>query len=168
LLVLKQSVLAELSEKRPGFVGITMVPSELELEGGGFGVQIRMVSPDSPAQTAGLRPNDVVTELDGIGWDGLDAADSFAARVGNMSPGTRVTLGVLRNGESLDVEVILGARPWAAGDYGDQRRFFMQQGGLLQQGGGLVFPPANEEAAREEAFQKWLESKDAESIPSVD
>lgn len=154
LAVLKESVLGDLSQKRPGFVGITMAPAEVELEeGDGFGVQIRMVSPDSPAEKAGLLPQDVVTELNGKGWDGLDTADSFAARVGKMTPGTKVTLGVLRGGEKLKVEVTLGARPWSAGEYGDQQRLFMQRGG------GLMFMPTDEKTAREEAFQKWLEAR---------
>lgn len=166
--VLKDSVLGQLSQKRPGFVGITMAPAELELEGGGFGVQVRMVSPDSPAQKAGLQPNDVVTKLDGEGWDGLDAADSFAARVGKKVPGTKVTLSLLRNDELLDVDVVLGARPWSAGDYGEQRRLFMQQGGFMQRGGGFVFPPAGEKEARDQAFEEWLEERETNARTKVE
>lgn len=157
--VLKSSVLEELSQKRPGFVGITMAPTELELDGGGYGVQIRMVSPGSPAEKAGLQPNDIVVELDGKGWDGIDAAESFAERVGGMSPGTKVTLGILRGDESKDVELELAARPWSAGDYGEQRRLFLRQGNFLQGGGGFVLPPQDEQQAREEAFQKWMEDQ---------
>lgn len=161
LSVLKASVLRSLSNQRPGFVGITMAPTEVELgDEEGFGVQIRMVSPDSPAEKAGLLPQDVVTELNGEGWDGLDAADSFAARVGKMAPGTRITLGILRAGEKKEVELELGARPWSAGEYGEQRRMFMQQGG------GLRFVPTNEETAREKAFQEWLDARDLEATDS--
>ncbi|MBK1828556.1 PDZ domain-containing protein [Haloferula rosea] len=163
LSVLKASVLRSLSDQRPGFVGITMAPTDVELgDEEGFGIQIRMVSPDSPAEKAGLLPQDVVTELNGEGWDGLDAADSFAARVGKMAPGTRITLGILRAGEKQEVELELGARPWSAGEYGEQRRMFMQRGG------GLMFVPNDEETARDKAFQEWLDARDLEAADAVE
>jgi len=163
LAVLKDSVLEVLSDKRPGFVGITMAPTEIELEdGAGFGVQIREVSPDSPAKKAGLLAQDVVTELNGEGWDGLDAADSFAGRVGKMTPGTKVTLGLLRAGKPLEVELTLGARPWSAGEYGEQRRMFMQRGG------GLMFIPTDEDAARDKAFKEWLDARAGEAAENVE
>jgi hypothetical protein len=150
LSVLKTRVLEDLSKKRPGFVGITMAPTELELEDGGYGVQIRMISPDSAAEKAGLLPNDIVTDLDGKGWDGIDAADSFAVRVGEMGPGTKVTLGVLRGKEKLKVDVVLGARPWSAGEYGEQKTLFMRQGAFIRPNGALNYFPESEEKAREE------------------
>lgn len=160
LAVLKASVLDELSRKRPGFVGITMAPTQLELDGGAYGVQIRMVSPDSPAEKAGLQPNDVVVELDGEGWNGEDAVDSFAGRVGKMAPGTKVKLGVIRGGERIAVELRLAARPWSAGEYGDQKRLLLQRGNFLGPRGGFVLPEQDEERARDNAFQKWMEDQE--------
>ena len=159
LTVLKASVLDELSQKRPGFVGITMAATKLELDEGGYGVQISMVSPNSPAQKAGLQPNDVIFELNGEGWDGVDAADSFAGRVGKMVPGTKVKLGLLRGGERMDVELRLAARPWSAGEYGDQRRLLLQRGNFLGPRGGFVMPEQDEEKARDAAFQKWMDAQ---------
>jgi membrane-associated protease RseP (regulator of RpoE activity) len=75
----------------------------LELgEASGDGVTIRAVSPGSPADQAGLKPGDLLTELDGR-WT-TTANDVFAA-VQGVAAGKVAKVVVIRDGKELRVEV---------------------------------------------------------------
>jgi serine protease DegS len=66
-----------------------------------YGIILTTVQPDSPADRAGLRPNDVITHVNEepvVVWQ--DALRSIAA----MRPGTRVTLTGSRLGQPFEVE----------------------------------------------------------------
>lgn len=69
------------------------------------GALITEVSPRSPADNAGLQPNDIVLSVNDhpvlIGFSLVDA-------IADMSPGDVVTLEVLRDGETLTIEATLG------------------------------------------------------------
>jgi serine protease DegQ len=74
------------------------------------GAVITTVEPDSAAERAGLRPGDIITEVDGrmIG----NAAD-LRNRIGLLSPGSAVELRILRNGKRQTLHGEL-ADPFAA------------------------------------------------------
>jgi serine protease Do len=63
---------------------------------------------DSPAAKAGITSGDVITTL-----DGTDVKDSrmLARKIGAMTPGTSVKLGVLHNGSEKAVTLTLGTLP---------------------------------------------------------
>ena len=66
-----------------------------------YGIILTTIQPDSPADRAGLRPNDVITHVNDepvVVWQ--DALRSIAA----MRPGTRVTLTGSRLGQPFKVE----------------------------------------------------------------
>lgn len=69
------------------------------------GALIVEVAPDSPAERAGLQVGDVVTAVDG---DPVDARRTLAGRLLAYEPGDTVALTVLRAGETLEIEVVLG------------------------------------------------------------
>ena len=71
------------------------------------GVVTEVVS-GSPAQDAGLQAGDVL-----IGIDGNTMKDGYEAmnRIAGTEPDTRLTLNVLRNQQSLDLDVTIGTRP---------------------------------------------------------
>ena len=72
------------------------------------GAVVQRVLPQSPAATAGLRPGDVVVEFEGApvhNWRDL------LADVGGRQPGQIVHLVVLRDGQRVEVAVMLGVRP---------------------------------------------------------
>jgi serine peptidase DegS len=73
-----------------------------------YGIILTTVQPGSPADRAGLRPNDVITHVNDepvVVWQ--DALRSIAA----MRPGTRVTLGGSRRGQPFRVEAEVAERP---------------------------------------------------------
>ena len=68
------------------------------------GAYVTEVTPGDPAEEAGIRPEDIIVSLDGeaIG-DPTDLTTGLARR----QPGENVTLGVIRDGRRLNVEVEL-------------------------------------------------------------
>src|ERR1700733_9132483 len=72
------------------------------------GALVGDVSPGSPADKAGLKSGDVITQLNG---KPVDDASQLKLRVAQTSPGSKVQLAVNRNGESKTFEVTLGNLP---------------------------------------------------------
>jgi S1-C subfamily serine protease len=74
----------------------------------GRGVRVQDVLPNSPAELAGLRPDDIVRQ---IGECRIRSADDIYCVIDRYRPGTRVEARVLRNGEEKRVRLTLGRRP---------------------------------------------------------
>ncbi|NGP52195.1 trypsin-like peptidase domain-containing protein [Thioalkalivibrio sp. XN8] len=73
-----------------------------------YGIILTTVQAGGPAARAGLRPNDIITHVNGepvVVWQ--DALRSIAA----MPPGTKVTLSGNRRGQSFEVEAEVAERP---------------------------------------------------------
>lgn len=67
--------------------------------------QIVILTPmkGSPAEEAGLKAGDVITKVDGIEYTGEQLSEASAKL--KAEEGTKVKVGILRNGENLEVEV---------------------------------------------------------------
>lgn len=74
---------------------------------GGWSLVVEVVE-DSPAERAGLRVGDIITQVNG---DALDEGESLADVIGALEPGDRVELGVLRNGRERTIGVTLDSHP---------------------------------------------------------
>src|SRR5580704_2430777 len=72
------------------------------------GALVGDVSPDSPADKAGLKSGDVITQLNG---QPIEDASQLKLRVAESAPGSKVQLGVNRNGESKTFDVTLTDLP---------------------------------------------------------
>ncbi len=72
------------------------------------GVVVAAVQPGSPAASAGLQPNDVITQVDGKDLIGDSA---LAEAINGHQPGDTVSLTVLRGGQTMPVQVTLSQRP---------------------------------------------------------
>ncbi len=62
----------------------------------------------SPADEAGLRAGDIITAIDGTRIDSTQGLDELLTR---YDPGDELALDVLRDGETLELEIELGTRP---------------------------------------------------------
>jgi putative serine protease PepD len=89
-----------------------IVGVNLDLQYGGTGARIlpegagggTPVLPGGPADDAGLRPGDVVTEIDGQTVEGYE---EFVVEIRARQPGDTVTLTVQRGGREFTVDVVL-------------------------------------------------------------
>jgi serine protease Do len=93
-----------------GYLGISM--NDVSPENAGFfnlpdatGAIISQVTPDSPASRAGLKGGDVLRELNG---KKILNSSALQVAVSEMSPGTSIDLGVLRDGRAETMKVTVG------------------------------------------------------------
>jgi serine protease Do len=98
---------------RRGVIGVraqTITPSLAAGLGLVFdrGVVLSDVTPSGPAETAGLRPGDIVLALDG---KPMENARQFDVNLYRRVPGDGVTLTVRRGPQALDLTVSVVARP---------------------------------------------------------
>ena len=67
----------------------------------------------SPAEQAGLKEGDIITDIDGRRIDGTSSVDEVLSQ---YTPGDTVTLNVLRDGQTVQLPLTLGVRPAAPSD----------------------------------------------------
>ncbi|MBX5042641.1 DegQ family serine endoprotease [Rhizobium lentis] len=70
------------------------------------GALVAAVSADTPAAQAGLKPGDIVTS---VGGQAVKTPKDLSRLVADLSPGTRESLGVWRDGKAIDLTVTVGA-----------------------------------------------------------
>jgi serine protease Do len=69
------------------------------------GAIVAQVTPGSPASRAGLQQGDVITSING---QPLTNASALQVDVADLSPGTSVALGVMRNGDPMTLQLTVG------------------------------------------------------------
>jgi S1-C subfamily serine protease len=72
------------------------------------GQSTEAVVPNGPAANAGIKQGDIIVSIEGQPIDTEHPLDSVLTQ---FAPGRTVTLGLLRNGQKVDVQVMLGTRP---------------------------------------------------------
>lgn len=72
------------------------------------GALVEDVTPDSPADKAGLKSGDVIRKLNG---ETIADSTQLTSMVTNMTPGAVATLDIVRDGKPSTVKVTLGERP---------------------------------------------------------
>jgi len=80
------------------------------------GVLVQRVQPGGPAEKGGLKPGDIITQIDGRAVkDGDDLVNEIASR----RPGSTIRLGYLRDGKQGDTTVTIGDRDKVFADLGN-------------------------------------------------
>ena len=69
------------------------------------GAIVAQVTPGSPASQAGLQQGDVISQLNG---QSVANGSALQVAVSEVTPGTKIALGVLRNGKSMTVNLTVG------------------------------------------------------------
>jgi S1-C subfamily serine protease len=90
------------------YVGVELVPTST---GGARIAPLNGVAAGSPASTAGLQANDLVTAIDG---KRITSTQQFIETVDTYTPGQTITLTVNRNGATKTIKLTLGTRPQSA------------------------------------------------------
>ena len=93
-----------------GYLGITM--NDVTPENAHFfnlsdasGAIVAQVTPGSPASRAGLQNGDVIAQLNG---QKLPNGSALQLAIADVTPGTKVQLGILRNGHAQNVDLTVG------------------------------------------------------------
>src|SRR3989440_3694585 len=94
-----------------GSIGIMFTaqenPAIARVYGVNGGVTISNVVAGSPADQAGLKVGDTITTVDG---KGVKNGDELVADIASRKPGTKVTLGLIRNGKKQDATITVADR----------------------------------------------------------
>jgi S1-C subfamily serine protease len=94
-----------------GFIGIqyqqltTRQAAQLGLPTGTTGIIVTQVVPGSPADRAGIRPNDIITKVND---QALDAEHPLPSVMVKFRPGDNVKLTLIRDGKVQTLDVMLG------------------------------------------------------------
>ncbi|MBZ5563299.1 MAG: DegQ family serine endoprotease [Acidobacteriia bacterium] len=72
------------------------------------GALVQNVTPDGPAEKAGLKAGDVIRKING---QFVENQDQLTAQITNLNPGSTVTLDILRDGKPMTIKATLGERP---------------------------------------------------------
>lgn len=108
------SVIEQLIEfqtvKRPyiGIVGSSVDPTIVEKYGIPEGIYVDEVDENSPAKTAGLQKADIITKIEGKEVKSVNELNQIKY---TYSIGDTVTLTIYRNGETLEIDLVLAELP---------------------------------------------------------
>jgi serine protease Do len=123
-----RAVVAQLKEKGAvtrGWIGVQIQPVTPPLaESLGLkkaeGALVAEPQKDSPAVKAGIEAGDVIVSVDG---EPVRDARALARRIGSMSPGASVKLGIIRKGQEKNLTLTLGELPAQREARIDRRNF---------------------------------------------
>lgn len=100
---------ATIETEEQGYLGVSgdplsdLLKGHLKLEGG---LVLTLVAPDSPAARAGLLINDILTSVDG---ELVLNQDSLSRVIKSRQPGEEVGIGLIRDGETMELNAQLAA-----------------------------------------------------------
>lgn len=92
--------------RAPGFLGVY-----LNAAAAGSKAQVDGCAPGSPAEKAGLRPGDVIVQID---ERPIGNAEQLAAALRSLAAGARIRVRIVRDGATLERQVVLAEAPAAA------------------------------------------------------
>ena len=72
------------------------------------GALVAQVNPNTPAAKAGLKESDVIVSVDG---QKIERSGDLPPIIGATAPGTKVTLGIVRDGKPMTLPLVVGELP---------------------------------------------------------
>ena len=120
------------------------------------GVRVAKLREGSPAATAGILADDIITSLDG---QDVENVERFIASIGNRDAGATVKLRLMRAGRERTVSATLGARPLGvAAEAGTAPQLVLDTGGHMAPVTGLAFTPDSKQlvsASNDRTVRVW-------------
>jgi len=114
-IALAEDVMQQIVENgsvRRGWLGALFsdLPLSLQTDGSAArrGIQVRDVTPDGPAWSAGIRPGDILLNIDGLA---VDDARALMLMISQRQPGARVEFQVQRGSELFETYAVLIQQP---------------------------------------------------------
>jgi serine protease Do len=100
-------------EIQRGYLGVQLAPIDEDVAASlGLpkrrGELVQRVEDDTPAGRAGIKPGDILTKVNG---KDISPEQTVSYTVANLQPGARVPVEVLRDGQTVNITVVLGKRP---------------------------------------------------------
>jgi serine protease Do/serine protease DegQ len=89
------------------------VAEQLGLPANKKGLVVSDITPDSPAEKAGLKDSDVILSIDG---KPVASSEELRLAIAERPPGTRISLKVMRDGKPSGIDVVLGSAPEASSE----------------------------------------------------
>ena len=91
-------------ETKIPYIGIQMGENTTDIEG----VFVEDVIAGYPAEESGIKAGDIITAVDGIK---VESPFELVAQILRFEPGDSVTISVDRDGQSIDLDLVLAAKP---------------------------------------------------------
>ena len=91
-------------ETKIPYIGIQMGENTTDIEG----VFVEDVIAGYPAEESGIKAGDIITAVDGIK---VESPFELVAQILRFEPGDSVTISVDRDGQSIDLNLVLAAKP---------------------------------------------------------
>jgi serine protease Do len=82
-------------------------PAITRVYGAGSGVTVSDVTPGSPAEQGGLKIGDTIVSVDG---KAVKNGDELVSDIASRKPGSKVTIGFIRNGKKQDAQITVADR----------------------------------------------------------
>jgi S1-C subfamily serine protease len=89
----------------PGFIGV-----QIKYGPNRNGIEVIQVINDGPADKAGMKANDLITQIAG---EAVGTLADFVKTIAGHKPGDTITLKVFRDGKAQDINVTVGEGPKA-------------------------------------------------------
>jgi len=74
----------------------------------GIGIELLEVVADQPSEKFGLKEGDIIITANG---EGIANQDSFVQWIRSTPPGSRVRFGLVRGGQKVELDLVIGSRP---------------------------------------------------------